>query len=40
MDENQENLNNPNTNENYTPNLEELIDSGLGKINPEHKREE
>jgi hypothetical protein len=40
MDENQENLNNPNSNDNYTPNLEELIDSGLGKINPEHKREE
>ena len=33
MDDNQEN-------NNYTPNLEELIDSGLGKINPEKKKEE
>ena len=40
MDENQENIINPNSNDNHTPNLEELIDSGLGKINPEHKKEE
>ena len=37
MDDNQENLN---SNENNVPNLEELIDSGLGKINPEKKKEE
>ena len=37
MDDNLENLN---SNEKNVPNLEELIDSGLGKINPEKKKEE
>ena len=35
MDDNLENLN---SNEKNVPNLEELIDSGLGKINPEKRK--